>query len=267
MNARFALLLAVTALGTAACGGDPAPSQSPQAAAPAPAAAPAEAPAAREPAPASAANRPASAPREPVQVAQADTNAPSGRFQEGTHYQRLTPAQSTSSPADKVEVAEVFMYSCPACFSFEPFVQEWERTKPDYVNLVRIPAAWNPLARIHAQAFYTAEALGKLEEMHDAFFREIHVERNLLDNQNALRAFFGRFGVDADTFNQTFESFAVHTKLRRADDLIRRYRVSATPTVVVNGKYVTTGSQAGSYEAWFDIIDELAASERSAAAN
>ena len=77
----------------------------------------------------------------------------------------------------------------------------------------------------------------------------------------------GRFGVDAETFDSTFESFAVHTKLRRADDLIRRYRVQATPTVVVNGKYVTSGTLAGSYETWFEIINELTAAERAATAN
>lgn len=266
MNAKYAVLLTFMALGVAACGNDPGPAagESPQAAAPAQSQAPAErdTAAAAAPAPASAARR------EPAQVAAADSGQPpSTRFQEGTHYQRLTPAQSTSSSADKVEVAEVFMYSCPACFSFEPFIEQWLSTKPDDVAFVRIPAAWNPLARIHAQAFYTAEALGKLDEMNAAFFNEIHVNRNLLDNQNSLRTFFGRFGVDAETFDSTFESFAVHTKLRRADDLIRRYRVQATPTVVVNGKYVTSGTLAGSYETWFEIINELTAAERAATAN
>ena len=266
MNAKFAVLLAITTLGAVACSNEPGPAtgESPQAAAPAPS----QPPAAREtaaaaPAPASAATR-----TEPAQAAQAArSQEPSGRFQEGTHYQTLTPAQSTSSGADKIEVAEVFMYSCPACFSFEPFVEQWLSTKADDVSFVRIPAAWNPLARTHAQAFYTAEALGKLEEMNEAFFTEIHVNRNLLDNQSSLRTFFGRFGVDAQTFDSTFESFAVHTKLRRSDDLIRRYRVQATPTVVVNGKYVTSGTMAGSYETWFDIIDDLTAVERAATAN
>ncbi|HEY8521006.1 MAG TPA: thiol:disulfide interchange protein DsbA/DsbL [Gammaproteobacteria bacterium] len=202
-------------------------------------------------------------PQRDIQLAQADAApAPSSRFQEGTHYTRLSPAQSTSSSADKVEVAEVFMYSCPGCFAFEPYVKAWVEKAPDHVNFVRIPAVWNDLARLHAQAYYTAEALGKVEEMHQPFFDEIHRNRNLLDSKDKLRSFFGRFGVSAEQFDSTFDSFAVHTKLRRADELVRRYRVGATPTVVVNGEYVTMGANVRSYEEWFDVIEELVAREQ-----
>ena len=41
--------------------------------------------------------------------------------------------------------------------------------------------------------------------------------------------------------------------------------MTSTPTVIVNGKYATVGSMAGSYEAWFAIIDDLAAREHAAA--
>ena len=58
----------------------------------------------------------------------------------------------------------------------------------------------------------------------------------------------------------------MNAKLKRADELIKRYRVQSTPSVVVNGKYLTTGQMAGSYEQWFAIIDQLAAREYAAAA-
>ncbi len=73
--------------------------------------------------------------------------------------------------------------------------------------------------------------------------------------------FFAEFGVDADTFSSTFNSFAVHTKVQRAKDLVQRYRVTGTPGIVVEGKYLTSGTLAQSYENWFAIIDELAAVE------
>ena len=181
----------------------------------------------------------------------------------GTHYQRITPAQPTISDTGQVEVAEVFMYSCPACYSFEPFLARWLGTKPDNVNFVRIPASFNPIATLHARAFYTAEALGIGEKIHAPFFEEFHEKRNPLDSEAALSEFFARFGVDEATFKSTFNSFAMHTKVERADELIRRYRVPGTPAIVINGKYLTNGSMAGSYAAWFRTIDELAASEQS----
>jgi protein dithiol oxidoreductase (disulfide-forming) len=186
-------------------------------------------------------------------------------FEAGKHYTVLSPAQPTSTDAGKVEVAEVFMFSCPGCFGFEPHIQRWLGRKADYINFVRIPAPWQPPAPIHARAYYTAEALGKADEIEGAFFNEIHVNRNLLETEAKLADFFAKHGVDEATFKSTFNSFAINAKLKRAEELGRRYRVQSTPTVIVNGKYLTTGSQAGSYEAWFAIIDELAAREHAAA--
>jgi thiol:disulfide interchange protein DsbA len=87
----------------------------------------------------------------------------------------------------------------------------------------------------------------------------------MLDTESKLAALFEKHGVDEATFKSTFNSFAVNAKLKRAEELIKRYRVQSTPTVIVNGKYSTTGSMAGSYEAWFAIIDDLAAREQAAA--
>ena len=186
-------------------------------------------------------------------------------FEAGKHYTVLSPAQPTSTDAGKVEVAEVFMFGCPGCFGFEPHIQRWLGTKADYINFVRIPAPWNPAAILHARAYYTAEALGKTEEIDGDFFAEIHTKRNMLETEAKLAELFAKHGVDEATFKSTFNSFAVNAKLKRAEELIKRYRVQSTPTVIVNGKYLTQGSQAGSYEAWFAIIDDLAAREKAAA--
>jgi thiol:disulfide interchange protein DsbA len=185
----------------------------------------------------------------------------SARFQLGTHYNRLSPTQPTSSSPDEVEVAEIFWYGCPHCFAFDPYVKAWVAKKPEYVSFVRIPAVWNPLLRLHARAFYTAEALGKGAELHDPLFREIHENHDMLDSEDKLRDFFGKFGVDAEAFKSAFDSFAVHARLQRADELNRRYRVSSVPTIVVNGKYTTDGSMAGGYDELFALVDELAAAE------
>lgn len=196
-------------------------------------------------------------------LAQADANAGSGRFELGEHYERLTPTQPTSSSPDEIEVTEIFWYGCPHCYNFDPYLESWRPDLPDYVSFVRLPAVWNPLVRLHARAFYTAEALGKTEEMHTSFFREIHVNGNPLDSESALAGFFAQFGVDQESFKNAYDSFAVHTKLQRADELSRRYRISSVPTVVVNGKYTTNATLAGGYPMLMELIDELVAMEAS----
>jgi thiol:disulfide interchange protein DsbA len=196
-------------------------------------------------------------------VSLAQQPAPAGdAFVEGQHYTRIAPAQPTVTDDAKVEVAEVFMYSCPACYSLEPHLQRWVAEKPENVTFVRIPASFNAVAKMHAQAFYTAQALGKVEEIDAPFFEEFHQKRNMLDTEAKLAEFFARFGVDKETFTKTFNSFAVHTNVQRADELVRRYRVSGTPAIVVEGKYMTSGSMAGSYEGWFAIVNHLAEIEK-----
>ncbi|HEX7238383.1 MAG TPA: thiol:disulfide interchange protein DsbA/DsbL [Gammaproteobacteria bacterium] len=190
-------------------------------------------------------------------------------FQAGKHYTVLTPPQPTSTEPGKVEVAEIFMFGCPGCFGFEPYIEAWLEHKPDYINFVRVPAQWSshPESPLHARAYYTAEALGKLGTFEQDFFNEVHKNGNLLDTEPKLVAFFAAHGVDEAAFKSTLNSFAVNAKLKRAADLEQRYRVQSTPSVVVNGKYLTVGRMAGSVEAWFAIIEELAAREHAAASS
>jgi thiol:disulfide interchange protein DsbA len=192
--------------------------------------------------------------------------APSGpptsaRFKEGAHYHKIVPAQPTNVAPGKVEVAEVFWYGCAHCFSLDPALESWRSKAPSYIEFVRIPAMWNDTTRMHARVFYTAELLGKLDELHALIFREIHVNGNSLNTVDKISAFFEQHGVRADEFQKAFSSFAVESKLQRADFLNRRYRVQSVPLMIVNGKYSTALSDAGSEANLFALLNELAAHE------
>jgi thiol:disulfide interchange protein DsbA len=189
------------------------------------------------------------------------------KFEAGAQYEVLAPAQPTvGDNHGKVEVAEIFMFGCPHCAAFEPLLQKWLKTAPSYVSFVRIPAPWNAVAELHARAYYTAEALGKTAEIDGPFFDEIHVKHNMLESVDKLAAFFARFGVDDKTFRSKFTSFEIDAKVSRAADLVKRYKVPGTPAVVIDGKYLTNGAMAGSYDTWFEIIDDLAAHEHAGGA-
>lgn len=189
-------------------------------------------------------------------------DAPAGEIVSGTHYEELNPRQPTSTSGDTIEVVEIFAYSCPHCNAFEAPLAHWKTQRADYINFIRIHADWgHPVAELHSRAYYTAEALGILERSHPAFFREFHERGNYLETREKLMQFFAQFDVDEATFSNTFDSFLVNTKVQKGRDLIRRYNVAETPSVVVNGRYVTKGNLAGTYGKWFEIIDELAARE------
>ena len=179
---------------------------------------------------------------------------------EGIEYKRVTPAQPTITK-NKIEVVELFWYGCPHCFHFEPHLKEWLAKKPDNVVFYRVPAIFNATWALHARAFYTAKSLGLFDngkvEFHEALFDAIHKDKKRLDNKKALRKFFERFSVSADDFNNTFESFAVNTKVNRAASLSKRYQIEGVPSLIVNGKYRTDGPMGGGRKGMLKVLDFL----------
>src|SRR5690606_21457067 len=81
--------------------------------------------------------------------AAAQTSVSADELRAGRDYRMIDPPQPTSTEAGKVEVAEIFQYSCPACFRAEPLLEQWKAQKADYVNFIRIPTPWNELSALH----------------------------------------------------------------------------------------------------------------------
>ena len=207
---------------------------------------------------------------EAIVLAMADeTPAPAREWQyaEGRNYTRLVPTQPTMGGADKIEVAEMFMYSCPHCYTLDPHFSRWAESVDPAVRVVRIPVIFNRIAQVHAQLYFTAELLaanGQLADwdaFHNAVFAEFHQRGNRLTSVDSIERLAARFGVSADDFNKAWNSFPVNQKMRLAADLSRRYGIESVPAVVVAGKYRTNVSDAGSLDDLFGVIDELLARE------
>jgi len=186
-------------------------------------------------------------------------------WKEGVHYRRLDTPVRTENP-DRIEVAEVFWYGCPHCYHLKPLAEAWEAQAPDYVDYVRIPAAlgrsWEP----HARAFYALKAMNALnEKLHSALFDALAGERRPLNDGESLAKFVAGYGVDADKFLDAYNSFGVNTWLQQAQAKIRGARITGTPSMLVNGKYVVTASMAGSAQAMLQVVDYLVEKEHSAA--
>jgi len=184
----------------------------------------------------------------------------SPNFQAGQDYVVVQPPQPTDHPG-KVEVMEIFWYGCPHCYDFEPHLENWIANKPDYVAFVRLPAVLNRQWEVHGRAFYTAQALGILDEIHKPLFDAIHKDHRQLFTDEQVAKFFEEHGVDPKTYEATANSFAVQTRLNRARTLPGRYGVTGVPTVIVNGKYRIDARMAKSWDRFLDIIDFLVAKE------
>ena len=164
---------------------------------------------------------------------------------------------------ERVEVLEYFWFGCPHCFAFEPTINNWAASKPDYVDFVREAPPLNPAWAPHSKAFYASQVLGVQEEFFEPFFNAIHKDKKRLTSPKAIAKFAGTLGIEEEKFLKTMNSFAVDAKIRRAMDLARAAGINSVPGVVINGKYKTSGSLAGSNDRVIEVINELSEKEHS----
>jgi protein dithiol oxidoreductase (disulfide-forming) len=195
-----------------------------------------------------------------------DAQLPSGRWKPGVNYDPMVPAQPTSVEPGKVEVLEVMWLGCPHCYALEPYIRAWLKTKPAYIEFVRVPVIWGAPQRAHAKLFYTLKALGR-PDLIDKAFDTIQQQHNPLigstdaESLKMAQAWAAQNGVSADDFANAFNSFSVNSDLQRAEEITNRYRVQTVPMFVINGKYVTDVAKPGGPTQLFQMINDLAAYE------
>lgn len=182
----------------------------------------------------------------------------------GIDYVEIPGGQPFEPTSGRIEVAEVFSYTCPHCAQFEPLVAGWRARQPADVKFTPVAGFFGGNPEPFAKAFYAADSLGLRAKTHEAMFRALHIERTL-DMQRAtpetIGAFYGKFGADPAQFASTMSSFAVDAKVKRANQFIMRSGVESSPTVVVDGKYRVTGK---TLEDMLRITTHLVAKERAA---
>ncbi len=184
----------------------------------------------------------------------------------GVDYTTLDSANRPDT-GKKVEVIEFFMYSCPHCYALEPLMSEWVKKQGDKIAFRRVHMAFSGPQDPQAHAYVTLEAMGKLDLLHDKIFRAIHVERNRLNKDEALTAFIAQNGVDKTKYLEFFNSFAVQTKMKRGVSQINTFKLTSAPSIVVDGRFVTSPSMAGrpgqsevqSQQATIQVLDALVA--------
>ena len=182
-------------------------------------------------------------------------------FQEGVHYQTLSKPVVTSD-SSKVEVLELFWSGCPHCDSLDPALKAWVQKLPSDVNFVRMPVVFGRSWEMHARMFWVAKNLGLLETIHEPLFNAIHREGQRLQRVDEVIAFFERFGADPAVVKRELDGFATESALRLADARVRAYGIQGVPALVVNGRYVTSVSQAGGESQLFALLNELIETSR-----
>jgi len=183
------------------------------------------------------------------------------QLRQGQDFTLLNPPQATDG-GGKVEVIEFFSYACGHCFKLEPFLASWAKKLPPDVVFKRVPGvgsgAWSQLGLL----YYSLEAMGKLDPLHEKAFDAMHKENLNLANPKIREQWLAKQGVDATQYTGVEKSFTVQSKLARATQLMGAYKVDGVPMVIVNGKYVTSTGHAGGPEKVIPVVEQLIAMAR-----
>lgn len=178
-------------------------------------------------------------------------------YRDGQNFRTIQPPVDTGLEDGKIQVVEVFWYGCPHCYSFEPYVQEWQKGLDDDVEFVYLPAPMNDVWALHARVFYTAQKLEVLDEVHQAFYDAIHDQGRELRSESAILRFVNQRGLDADEFREVMRSDEIRRKVTEAGQDVQEYGVEGVPTLVINGEAVVSASMTRSHAEMIDVADFL----------
>lgn len=168
--------------------------------------------------------------------------------------------------ANSIEVIDFFWYGCPHCYNLQPALERWISRKPADVTVRRIPAilrdSWAP----HARIYYTLEVLGEVERLHQRVYHGYHVEELAMSKPEVMSEWAVRNGIARERWDETYNSAAVQRKVDEASRLGKAYSISGTPSLVVHGRYLTSGNFTESLNGMVVILDGLVQKVRSEAA-
>jgi len=186
-------------------------------------------------------------------------------YKEGVHYYRIDQAPATSGSGE-VEVTEFFSYLCSHCNTFDPYVENWVKSKPENVKFDRIAVAFGRKAwEMLARGYITAEMLGIADKSHVPMMDAIWKKREQFRSVDELADFYSGFGVDKATFISNYQSFAADSQLRKSQHDVQAFGIAGTPSMVVNRKYRVAGNKdVKDFDAILSVVDYLVAKESAA---
>ena len=179
---------------------------------------------------------------------------------EGRQYSRMAPVPVETGK--KIEVIEFFSYSCPHCGEFEPSLQDWLKTAPADVSFRRVPVVFQPSWAETAKIYYTLEALGEESKLSPEVFAAIHAKRLALHDPQKFFDWAASKGLDRKKVEDMYNSFTMSGRINRAKQLAQAYNIQEVPTIVIDGKFVTSAVKSGSNAATPAVMNELIAKAR-----
>ena len=159
-------------------------------------------------------------------------------------------------------IYEFFWYGCPHCYNLEPTMDRIEADLEKDTKVVKLPVALRDSWIPHAKLYYALKQMDKIDQVHNLIFEEIHLEDNQLNTEQQMIDFLGKHGIDTDKFLEKYNSFGTEARIKKASNLAKKYQIDSVPTIIINGKFLTSGSYVSSYDELYSVVNLLVERER-----
>src|SRR5262245_52318448 len=173
----------------------------------------------------------------------------------GKNYREIRQ-QPVANPA-KIEVIDFFFYGCPYCNELRPTLERWRATLPADVEFRRMPVirhgSWEPLAR----TYFTLEALGAAERLHEAVYVGYHDEELHMSKPDVMADWAQRHGLNREEWLKVYHSEAVTRKVEAARKATTDYNILGTPSLVIAGRYLTSSGLTDDVKLVIPVADLL----------
>jgi len=161
--------------------------------------------------------------------------------EEGNDYTVLKNPQPTDAPG-KIEVLDFFWYGCPHCYKFLPDLEAWRKHQAQDVAYRHVPVAFDPSKDPHSRIFYALQALGRVEDLHPKVFDAFHLQHRRLTEPDDIADLMASNGIAKDKWLAAYNSFSVAGQANRARVTTQAYQIDGTPTLGVDGRFLTSPS-------------------------
>jgi protein dithiol oxidoreductase (disulfide-forming) len=173
------------------------------------------------------------------------------------NYEYRTIDPQPVATGEQIELIEFFWYGCPYCYQLQPPLEAWLARKPADVQIRRVPAIFRESWIPHARLYYTLEALKEVDRLHQAVYRSYHVDRESLNTVQGTLEWAARNGIDPARWRAAYNSPEIDKQVERSLAYTRSHEVQGTPSLVVDGRYITSSGMSESMPGVITILDDL----------
>lgn len=177
------------------------------------------------------------------------------RARQNIDYRLINPQPVETG--ESIEVIDFFWYGCPYCNELQPALEDWIRRKPADVTVRRVPVILRDTWAPHARIYYTLEQLGELDRLHRQVYHSYHVEELHMSKPDVMEQWAVKHGIDRRRWIDAYNSPEVGARVARAAEATKRYDIQGTPSLVVDGRYLTSSSMTPTVRGVLPVVDDL----------